>query len=228
MGRGARAGIGRPLRSALGVGHRFPGIVVLGWVLAAAALSLLVTPLGTVVERSSTAFLPADSPTLHGLRVMDTAFGSGNTQSYVYVVITDDDGLGVGDRRVYSDARAHPEGRAASGSRRSRTTSGNPRSPALDDQQGPRGDLPGRRAAVRGRLPGLRRGREVASHRSSTISDVPPGTEVHVTGDPAMISDLTTAVNEASLKITAGLACSCWWASCGWSTAGSRPSSCRW
>ena len=88
MGRGPQAGISRPLRSALGVGHRFPTVVVLFWVLAAAALSLLVTPLGTVVERSSTAFLPEDSPTLQGLRVMDTAFGSGNTQSYVFVVIT--------------------------------------------------------------------------------------------------------------------------------------------
>ena len=103
MGRGPRAGSSGPLRSALRLGHRFPSIVVLGWVLAAAALSLLVTPLGTVVERSSTAFLPEDSPTLHGLRVMDTAFGSGNTHSYVFVVITDDDGLGVGDRRVYAD-----------------------------------------------------------------------------------------------------------------------------
>ena len=34
---------------------------------------------------------------------MDTAFGSGNTQSYVFVVITDDDGLGAADRRVYAD-----------------------------------------------------------------------------------------------------------------------------
>ena len=80
MGGGARAGLGGPLRSALRVGHRFPGVVVVLWVLAAAALSLLVTPLGTVVERSSTAFLPEDSPTLHGLAVMDSAFGSGNTQ----------------------------------------------------------------------------------------------------------------------------------------------------
>lgn len=55
MGRGPRAGSSGPLRSALRLGHRFPSIVVLGWVLAAAALSLLVTPLGTVVERSSTA-----------------------------------------------------------------------------------------------------------------------------------------------------------------------------
>ena len=78
-------------------------MVVLGWVLAAAGLSLLVTPLGTVVERSSTAFLPEDSPTLHGLRVMDNAFGSGNTQSYVFAVITNDNGLGAADRRVYAD-----------------------------------------------------------------------------------------------------------------------------
>ena len=55
---------------------------------------------------------------------------------------------------------------------------------------------------VRGRVPGLRRGREVAA-LGRRGARAPPGTEVHVTGDPAMISDLTTAVNEASLKITA-------------------------
>lgn len=60
MSRDDRAGTRGPLRSALRIGHRFPAVVVLGWVLAAAALSLLVTPLSTVVERSSTAFLFLD------------------------------------------------------------------------------------------------------------------------------------------------------------------------
>lgn len=92
------------------MGHRFPGVVALIWVLAAAALSLLVTPLGTVAERSSTAFLPEDSPTLRGLWVLDTTFGSGDTQPYVFVVITDDDDLGVGERRVYADLVGTLEG----------------------------------------------------------------------------------------------------------------------
>ncbi len=201
MRRGARAEIGGPLRSALRVGHRFPAIVVLGWVLAAAALSLLVTPLGTVVERSSTAFLPEDSPTLHGLRVMDTAFGSGDTQSYVFVVITDDDGLGAADRRVYADlvhALEEEPGRVSEvqdylGQRQAQRS--------MTSKDGEATYLVvGLRSAV-----GSPASDEDVKWLRSVVDelDVPPGTDVHVTGDPAMITDLTTAVNDASLKITA-------------------------
>ncbi len=201
MGRGPRAGSSGPLRSALRLGHRFPSIVVLGWVLAAAALSLLVTPLGTVVERSSTAFLPEDSPTLHGLRVMDTAFGSGNTHSYVFVVITDDDGLGVGDRRVYADLvstlQKEPE-------RVSEVQDYLGKPEARRSMTSKDGEatylVVGLRSAV-----GSPASDEDVKWLRSVVDDLdaPPGTEVHVTGDPAMIADLTTAVNDASLKITA-------------------------
>jgi RND superfamily putative drug exporter len=200
MGR-VRDAAARSLRSILALGLRFPAAVVVGWVLAAAGLSLLVTPLGTVVERSSTAFLPADSPTLHGLRVMDTAFGSGETQSYLYVVITDDDGLGVGDRRVYADLVHTLEdvpGRVSEvqdylgepGARRQMTS-----------QDGEATYLVvGLRSAV-----GSPASDEDVKWLRSVVNglDLLPGTEVHMTGDPAMIADLTTAVNEASLKVTA-------------------------
>lgn len=44
-------------------GHRSPVLTVVGWLLAAAALTFLVTPLGTVVERSRTASLPGNALT---------------------------------------------------------------------------------------------------------------------------------------------------------------------
>jgi RND superfamily putative drug exporter len=184
------------------VGHRFPGLVVLGWVLAAAALSLLVTPLGTVVERSSTAFLPEDSPTLHGLRVMDTAFGSGDTQSYVFVVITDkDDGLGVGDRRAYADLVGTLEEEPERVSE-VQDYLGQPQARrSMTSKDGQATYLVvGLSSAV-----GSPESDEDVKWVRSVVDDLdaPPGTDVHVTGDPAMISDLTTAVNDASLKITA-------------------------
>lgn len=193
--------MGTTLRSALRVGYRFPGIVVVGWVLAAAGVSLLVTPLGTVVERSSTAFLPEDAPTLHGLRVMDTAFGSGKTQSYVFVVITDDDGLGVGDRRVYADLVGTLEGEPDRVSE-VQDYLGQPEvRRSLTSKDGEATYLVvGLRSAV-----GSPPSDEDVKWLRSIVDDleVPSGTEVHVTGDPAMIADLTTAVNDAALKITA-------------------------
>ncbi len=42
--------------------------------------------LPSVVERSSSAFLPEDAPTLNTLHRMDESFGSGRTESFVYVV----------------------------------------------------------------------------------------------------------------------------------------------
>lgn len=195
--RGLKSGI----RSALSVGLRFPVVVVVAWVLAAAALSLLVTPLATVVERSSTAFLPEDAPTLHGLRVMDTAFGSGNTQSYVFVVITDDDGLGVGHRRVYADLVHTLEG-APERVSEVQDYLGQPRARrSMTSKDGEAIYLVvGLRSAV-----GSPASDEDVKWLRSVVADLdaPPGTEIHVTGDPAMIADLTTAVNEASLKITA-------------------------
>lgn len=199
--RGDWSGLGGPLRPALKAGHRFPGLVVLGWVLAAAALTLLVTPLGTVVERSSTAFLPEDSPTQHGLRVMDDAFGSGHTQSYVFVVITDADGLGARDRRVYADL-VHTLQDEPSRVSEVQDYLGQPEArPTMTSKDGEATYLVvGLRSAV-----GSPASDEDVKWLRSVVDDLDPpsGTEVHVTGDPAMISDLTTAVNEASLKITA-------------------------
>ncbi len=47
----------------MAAGHRFPVLTVVGWLVAAAALTFLVTPLGTVVERSRTASLPGNALT---------------------------------------------------------------------------------------------------------------------------------------------------------------------
>lgn len=188
------------LRVVMTAGHRFPVLVVVGWLLAAAALSLFVTPLGTVVERSSTAFLPDDAPTLHGLRVMDSAFGSGDTQSYVFVVMTDDQGLDTRDRHLYADLvrvlKREPE----------RVTEvqhyvGRPKvRRSMTSEDGKATYLVvGLRSAV-----GSPASDEDVKWLRSVVGnlELPAGAEVHVTGDPAMISDLTTAVNEASLRLT--------------------------
>ncbi|MCK5926872.1 MAG: MMPL family transporter [Nocardioides sp.] len=201
MDRDVRAGTRGPLRSALRLGHQRPGIVVVGWVLATAALALLVTPLGTVVERSSAAFLPEDSPTLQGLRVMDAAFGSGDTQSYVFVVVANDAGLSKGDRRAYAelvdDLQEEPE-------RVSEVQDYLGRPEARRQMTSEDGEATYLVVGLRSALGSPASDEDVRWLRAVVEDlDAPSGTQIHVTGDPAMITDLTTAVNDASLKITA-------------------------
>lgn len=192
-------------RMVLSVGLRFPVAVVAAWVLAAAALTLLVTPLATVVERSSTAFLPEDSPTLKGLRVMDKEFGSGRTESYVFIVIEDEDGLDAADQRLYrrlvhrledepkrvaevQDYLGKPQARKVLTSDDGKATYIVVGLPSAVGSPESNQDVHWLRDLV---------------EEQATPEGIPAGTKVHVTGDPAMISDLTTAVNEAATKVTA-------------------------
>ncbi|HEY0891206.1 MAG TPA: MMPL family transporter [Nocardioides sp.] len=132
---------------------------------------------------------------------MDTALGSGKTQSYLLVVMTDDDGLGVGDRRVYADlAHTLEEGRERVSDVQAYLGKPEVRRSMTSKDGEATYLVVGLRSAV-----GSPASDEDVKWVRSVVAEVdaPPGTEVHVTGDPAMISDLTTAVNAASLKIAA-------------------------
>jgi RND superfamily putative drug exporter len=188
------------MRRVLSVGLHFPLVVVAAWVVAAAALSLLVTPLSTVVERSSTAFLPDDSPTQQGLRVMDSEFGSGRTESYMFIVIADEGGLDAADQRLYETLvqrlEQEPERVAEV-----QDYIGKPdaRKVLTSDDGKATYIVVGMPSAVGS----PESDQDVKWLRALLVDlDTPAGTRVHVTGDPAMISDLTTAANQASARIT--------------------------
>ncbi|MGN6160353.1 MAG: MMPL family transporter [Marmoricola sp.] len=185
----------------LEVGCRFPAAVVTGWLLIAIGLTVFVTPLGTVVQRSTTAFLPPESSTLTGLRAMDTAFGTGKTSSYLFIVMASSHRLDNADQALYgrlvNKLRAEPA-----------------RFPELQDYAGD----PQARSALTskdGRATYIAVGVSAQVGTPQANDDVvwlrsliatlhpPAGTTLYVTGDPAMITDLTTAVNAASVKITA-------------------------
>lgn len=188
------------MRTVLAVGLKVPVLVVVAWVIAAATLSLLVTPLATVVERSSTAFLPEDSPTLKGLRVMDSEFGSGRTESYVFIVIADEEGLDAADQRIYrtlvNRLQDAPERVAEVQHYLGRPQA---RKVLTSDDGKATYTVVGLASAV-----GSPESDQDVHWLRDLVDELrtPDGTKVHVTGDPAMISDLTTAVNEASLKVT--------------------------
>jgi RND superfamily putative drug exporter len=182
------------------VGHRFPSVVVLGWLLVAASLTVFVTPLATVVERSSTAFIPDDSATLSGLRTMDAAFGTGRTSSYVFVVITAQNTLDAPNQQMYQRlvTRLKAESELISdvqdyvGDKQARDAL------TSDDKQATYVAV-GLPAAV-----GSPAADQTIKWLRTLTAEVnaPAGTRLFVTGDPAMISDMTTAVNSASERVT--------------------------
>ncbi len=188
------------MRTSLSVGHRYPAAVIAAWVVAAISLTVFVTPLPTVVERSSTAFLPDDSATLAGLRTMDTAFGTGRTSSYVFVVVTARDTLDEPNQAMYRrlvmrleaapDRVSEVQDYVGDKQARDALTSDDRRATYLavglpDPVGSPTAD------------------KTIKWLRALTADiNAPPGTKLYVTGDPAMISDLTTAVNSASERVT--------------------------
>ena len=188
------------LARACEVGIRFPRLVVVGWLLVASAVTVGVPSLPSVVERSSAAFLPEDAPSLTALHRMDEAFGSGRTESYAYVVFSNDAGLSAVDihgyRALVRTLAAHEE--------------------RVSDVQHFVGNKDARRQLVSedGQAaylvvgltsgigsPGSERDVHWLREKVSELS-VAPGTATYVTGDPAMITDLTTEVNAASVRIT--------------------------
>jgi RND superfamily putative drug exporter len=192
--------LGGLVESMVSVGHRYPRRIIAGWLILAAALTVFVTPLSAVVERSATAFLPDDAPTLKGLRAMDSAFGTGRTSSYVIVVVVARDKLDDDDQALYerlvSTLRSEPE-------RVSEVQS------YVGDEQARKAltSKDGKATYISVGLPaavGSPQADEDVDWLRRTIADLDPpaGTKLYVTGDPAMISDLTTAVNEASNKVT--------------------------
>ena len=195
-------GVGAPGRLAhlCAVGIRFPRVVVVGWLIAAAAVTFGLPSLPSVVERNSAAFLPEDAPTLAALHRMDEAFGSGRTESFAYVVFRNEKGLSAADTRAYRNIV--------------RTLQANEE--RVSDVQHFVGNKEARQQLVSedGQAAYLVVGLTSGIGSPDSEQDVhwlreqvdelsaPSRTTTHVTGDPAMITDLTTEVNAASVRIT--------------------------
>jgi RND superfamily putative drug exporter len=193
---GRRNGVARLSGFAL----KFPAVTVAIWVALSAGLMLIPPSLEQVVERGTTAFLPDGAPSVRGLEAMDAAFGTGEAKAYAFIVLVNDDGLSRADgatyRRIVAGLDAHPdevvEVQDYLEQPQLRT--------ALTSEDGKATYIPvGLSAAI-----GSPRSNEDVALLRSIVDDAqaPPGTEIHITGDPATVADLTTAVNDASDTIT--------------------------
>ncbi|WP_183092393.1 efflux RND transporter permease subunit [Nocardioides stalactiti] len=181
-------------------GIRFPRLVVLGWLIAAVAVTVAVPSLPSVVERSSSAFLPEDAPTLNTLHRMDEAFGSGRTESFVYVVFSNSDGLRAADVRAYRKlVRALQADEVRVSDVQHFVGNKDARRQLVSDDGEAAYMVVGLTSGVGS--PGSERDVHWLRDEVAQVP-VPPGTTTHVTGDAAMITDLTTEVNAASVRIT--------------------------
>lgn len=179
---------------------RFPALTVTIWLVLTAGLLFIPPSLEQVVERGTTAFLPDNAPSVRGLETMDSAFGDGKSKAYAFIVMVNDRGLteadGAAYRRIVSGLAEHP---AEVADVQDYLSKPQLRS-ALISEDGRATYIPVGLSAAIG---SPRSNADVELLRTiASEADAPPGTEVHITGDPATVADLTNAVNDASDRIT--------------------------
>lgn len=190
----------RPARALVRSALRFPRATALLWVLIAAALTVGVTPLEQVVTRGSAPFLPNSAPTVRALHAMDTAFGSGRARSYAFVVIVSSHRLNAADTQAYtklvSKLRSNP---TAVADIEDFIDQPDLRG-ALSSKDGKATYIPLGLSGAVGSAQSVQQVRWVRTQAAAV--DPSAGTRVLVTGDPAMIADLSDAVSHTSDRIT--------------------------
>lgn len=82
---------------------RIPKFTIALWIVVGAAGMLLLPSIGSVVARQDNGTLPASSPSLRALKVMDNSFGSARTKAVVFVVFEDSGRLSPRDLAAYGD-----------------------------------------------------------------------------------------------------------------------------
>ncbi len=178
---------------------RFPVLTLTVWLVTSVALFAIPPSLERVVERGTTAFLPAGAPSVSGLETMDEAFGNGKSKAFAFIVMVNDRGLtkqdGAAYRRIVSGLAAHPTEIVEVQDYISKPQLRS----ALVSEDSKATYIPiGLSAAI-----GSPRSSANIELLRSVVSEAgaPRGTEVHITGDPATVADLTIAVNDASERI---------------------------
>lgn len=91
----------RALGAVAGFTTRHAGLTLAIWIAVATTLNLAVPQLENVVKRDSSAFVPSSADAIKGFKAMERAFGSGHTNSYVYLTMARASGLTDADTAYY-------------------------------------------------------------------------------------------------------------------------------
>lgn len=190
---------GRVVSAIASFATRRAPLVVLGWLLIAAAVNVLQPQLEAVVAKDSTPILPADASSSVSLQRMDQEFGNGRSTSFLFVVMAHDGGLNDADRSyargLVARLRSTPEVTfvqdVATRPDLMRALTSRDRQ-AMYLQIGISGAT-GAPTAID----------QIEAVRTIVTAGAPAGLQVSVTGPAATIADMETAVDHSILFITA-------------------------
>ncbi len=173
--------------------------VLAGWVLFAALVNVVVPQLEQVVASDSTPFVPSDAPAVQAFARMDAAFGTGQAKALAFVVISasgrvDQARATAYYREVVARLRA---GHARVADLQEWATHPQLRQ-ALVSKDGRATYIP---VAIRHPVGSPEANKDVAWLRHA-VAGAPPSVHAYVTGDPATVTDLNSAVQKNISRVT--------------------------
>lgn len=177
---------------------RHAGWTLALWIAVATVLNLAVPQLEEVVRRDSSAFVPSSAEAIKGFDAMERAFGSGATNSYVYLTMARGGGLTEADAAYYRDAAKRLD--ALESVTAVQDLSSDPRTLASVTSHDGQSrymviGLSGQTGAPTGSA-------EVDEVRSVAHRGVPDGLDVAVTGTSATVADTMHTIESRLLVIT--------------------------
>lgn len=177
---------------------RHAGWTLALWIAVATVLNLAIPQLEEVVKRDSSAFVPSSAEAIKGFTAMERAFGSGATNSYVYLTMARDGGLTDADTAYYRDAARRLD--ALEPVTAVQDWSGDPRTLAsVTSHDGESRylviGLSGQTGAPTGSA-------EVDAVRDVAHRGVPDGLDVAVTGTSATVADTMHTIESRLVVIT--------------------------
>jgi RND superfamily putative drug exporter len=180
--------------------RRFAVLIVLGWIVVAAASNVLVPQLDSVAASHAPPFMPADAPSVVAADRSAEVFDAPPSNNLVYVVLERDQPLAPEDRRFYDELVTAL--RADTGHVSAVTDLWSPLSASAAQSQD------GHAVNLMLRLTGML-GTSAASESITAVRDAvtrldpPTGLHVYVTGPGATLADEFTAVGHQMLAVTA-------------------------
>ncbi|MCW2784963.1 MAG: mmpL10 [Marmoricola sp.] len=179
---------------------RIPLLTMGLWIALGGAGMLLLPSVDHVVAQQSTGTLPANSPTLKALNVMDKAFGTGKSRTFVFVVFESKNALSTQDQADYRDLVYRLKSRPAYVSEVSDYLNDANVQKALTSKDGEATYLPVGLTADLGSSASVTQVAWVREQVKAAQAETASDAKTYVTGDPANLVDITKLATDSGKK----------------------------
>ncbi|MER5388144.1 RND family transporter [Saccharopolyspora sp. NPDC002686] len=176
------------------------GIVVVVWIVLAAALNVFVPQLERVIGQSQVSFVPDSAPSVRALPTMDERFGGSGANSMVFVVLADERGLTEEDRQHYRDLVGQLKADDARIASVQDTIAQPELAEALESRDGKAVYIP---VGLRGENGSPETTAQIEFIREIGQHGRPADLSVHVTGPIATVADMQAEIERSMVVITA-------------------------